>query len=93
MERITAQKGTKDILPSESGRWLRVEGILRNTVSRFGYREIRLPTFEATELFSRGVGETTDVVNKEMYTFADKGQRSITLRPEGGMPLYAERRS
>ena len=82
-EKITAQKGTKDILPAESYRWLHVEDVLRKTVSAYGYKEIRLPTFEATELFARGVGDTTDVVGKEMYTFLDKGGRSITLRPEG----------
>ena len=83
MEKIIAQKGTKDILPAESYRWHQIEGKLKETVARFGYKEIRLPTFEATELFRRGVGETTDVVGKEMYTFDDKGGRSITLRPEG----------
>ena len=83
LERITAQKGTKDVLPAESYRWQHLEGALRDTVASFGYKEIRLPTFEATELFTRGVGETTDVVGKEMYTFNDKGGRSITLRPEG----------
>ncbi|MCI6639487.1 MAG: histidine--tRNA ligase [Pygmaiobacter massiliensis] len=82
-EKITAQKGTKDVLPAESYRWQYIEQALRSTVELFGYKEIRLPTFEATELFSRGVGETTDVVGKEMYTFNDKGNRSITLRPEG----------
>lgn len=82
-EKITAQKGTKDILPAESYRWLHVEDVLRKTVSAYGYKEIRLPTFEATDLFARGVGDTTDVVGKEMYTFLDKGGRSITLRPEG----------
>lgn len=82
-EKITAQKGTKDILPAESYRWLHVEDVLRKTVGAYGYKEIRLPTFEATELFARGVGDTTDVVGKEMYTFLDKGGRSITLRPEG----------
>ncbi len=83
MEKITAQKGTKDVLPAESYRWHHLESVLKSTVAAFGYKEIRLPTFEATELFSRGVGETTDVVGKEMYTFNDKGGRSITLRPEG----------
>lgn len=82
-EKITAQKGTKDILPAESYRWQYIENTLRKVVGSYGYKEIRLPTFEATELFSRGVGETTDVVGKEMYTFNDKGNRSITLRPEG----------
>ena len=76
-------KGTQDILPEASGSWLYLEERLRRTVSLYGYREIRLPTFEHTEVFARGVGETTDVVGKEMYTFLDKGERSITLRPEG----------
>ena len=83
MEKITAQKGTKDVLPAESYRWQYLEDALRQTVAAYGFKEIRLPTFEATELFTRGVGETTDVVGKEMYTFNDKGGRSITLRPEG----------
>ena len=83
MEKITAQKGTKDVLPAESYRWQYLEDALRKTVAAYGFKEIRLPTFEATELFTRGVGETTDVVGKEMYTFNDKGGRSITLRPEG----------
>ncbi len=76
-------KGTQDILPEASGSWLHLEEQLRRTVGLYGYREIRLPTFEHTEVFARGVGETTDVVGKEMYTFLDKGDRSITLRPEG----------
>ena len=83
MEKITAQKGTKDLLPAESYRWQQLERALQQTVAAYGFKEIRLPTFEATELFTRGVGETTDVVGKEMYTFNDKGGRSITLRPEG----------
>lgn len=81
--KYTKPRGTQDLLPAESGRWLRLEQTLRETVSRYGYREIRLPTFENTEVFARGVGDTTDVVSKEMYTFNDKGNRSITLRPEG----------
>ena len=76
-------KGTQDILPEANGSWLHLEEKLRRTVGLYGYREIRLPTFEHTEVFARGVGETTDVVGKEMYTFLDKGDRSITLRPEG----------
>ena len=81
--RIKAPKGTHDVLPGESYKWQYVEGVLRETARRFGYREIRFPAFEHTELFLRGVGDTTDVVQKEMYTFEDKGGRSITLRPEG----------
>lgn len=81
--KYTKPRGTQDLLPGESGRWLRLEEALRAVAGRYGYREIRLPTFENTEVFARGVGDTTDVVTKEMYTFADKGGRSITLRPEG----------
>ncbi len=83
MARITAPRGTKDVLPSESYKWQYIENTLRAEAAAFGYREIRFPTFEHTELFLRGVGETTDVVQKEMYTFLDKGGRSVTLRPEG----------
>jgi histidyl-tRNA synthetase len=78
-----APKGTKDVLPSESGRWQYIENKARDICARFGYREIRTPVFEHTELFLRGVGDTTDIVQKEMYTFLDKGERSITLKPEG----------
>jgi histidyl-tRNA synthetase len=78
-----APKGTKDVLPSESGRWQYIEGRIRDICARFGYREIRTPVFEHTELFLRGVGDTTDIVQKEMYTFLDKGGRSVTLKPEG----------
>lgn len=78
-----APKGTKDVLPSESYKWQYIEAIMREVCSRFGYREIRTPVFEHTELFLRGIGDTTDVVQKEMYTFLDKGERSITLKPEG----------
>ncbi len=81
-----APKGTKDILPSEVYRWHYVENIIREICALHGYREIRTPVFEHTELFERGVGETTDVVQKEMYTFIDKGERSITLKPEGTSP-------
>ena len=82
-ELIKAPRGTQDVMPQESYKWLNVEEILRHVVHQFGYKEIRLPTFEHTELFQRGVGDTTDIVGKEMYTFLDKGERSITLRPEG----------
>ncbi len=80
---INIPKGTKDILPQESFKWQFVEAKARETARVFGAQEIRTPTFEHTEVFLRGVGETTDVVNKEMYTFLDKGNRSITLKPEG----------
>ncbi len=80
---INIPKGTKDILPSESYKWQYVENTAREVARVFGASEIRTPTFEHTEVFLRGVGETTDIVNKEMYTFLDKGGRSITLKPEG----------
>lgn len=78
-----APKGTQDMLPQESHRWQRIERSMRRICALAGYREIRTPIFEHTELFQRGVGDTTDVVQKEMYTFEDKGNRSITLKPEG----------
>lgn len=76
-------RGTKDILPGESEKWQYIEEKISAVCRAFGYGEIRVPTFEHTELFERGVGDTTDVVQKEMYTFTDKGGRSVTLRPEG----------
>ncbi len=83
---IQAPKGTKDLLPMDSYKWQYVEGKLRNIASAYACKEIRTPMFEHTELFERGVGDTTDVVQKEMYTFLDKGNRSITLKPEGTSP-------
>jgi histidyl-tRNA synthetase len=76
-------RGTADILPDEVEVWQRFERTARRLFARFGYREIRTPIFEHTELFARGVGETSDIVEKEMYTFLDRGGRSLTLRPEG----------
>ena len=78
---IKVLKGTKDILPQDIGAWHRLEETALKVFSTYGYSEIRTPIFEATELFARGVGDTTDIVNKEMYTF-EKSDRSITLRPE-----------
>lgn len=78
-----APKGTQDVLPKDSPRWQQIEQHMRDICSLAGFREIRTPVFEHTELFLRGVGDTTDVVQKEMYTFNDKGGRSITLKPEG----------
>ena len=78
---IKVQKGTKDILPQEVEQWHRLEKNALEIFTRYGYKEIRTPIFEATELFARGVGDTTDIVNKEMYTF-EKSDRSLTLRPE-----------
>lgn len=80
---VQGPKGTQDLLPEQTARWQLVEQVMREEASLYGYGEIRTPVFEHTELFQRSVGETTDVVQKEMYTFNDKGGRSITLRPEG----------
>lgn len=80
---ISIPKGTKDMLPQDAYKWHYVERVARSTAAKFGFKEIRTPMFEHTELFLRGVGETTDIVTKEMYTFEDKGGRSMTLRPEG----------
>ncbi len=80
---INVPKGTKDVLPNQSYKWRFIENAARETAAAFCYKEIRTPAFEHTELFQRGVGDTTDVVNKEMYTFEDKGGRSMTLKPEG----------
>lgn len=77
-----AVKGTNDVLPEESYKWQGIESKMLSTASLFGFKEIRVPVFEHTEVFKRSVGDTTDVVQKEMYTFDDKGGRSITLRPE-----------
>ena len=83
MQAIKAPRGTHDILPGDIYKWHKVEEIMRDLCRKFAYHEIRTPMFEHTELFTHGVGETTDVVQKEMYTFSDKGDRSITLKPEG----------
>ena len=83
MNRIQKPKGTLDILPEDIGLWQYIENAVRETARVNGFSEIRMPTFEATELFCRGVGETTDVVGKEMYTFIDKDGSSLSLRPEG----------
>ncbi len=76
-------RGTQDILPGQTEKWQKVEEIIRHLCSVYRYPEIRTPIFESTELFQRGVGDTTDIVQKEMYTFKDRGDRSLTLRPEG----------
>ena len=78
-----APKGTQDMLPKDAYRWQEIARTMREACALAGYQEIRTPIFEHTELFQRGVGDTTDVVQKEMYTFEDKGKRSITLKPEG----------
>ena len=83
---MQAPKGTKDMLPQDAYKWHYVENTFKNTAKNFCMKEIRTPIFEHTELFLRGVGDTTDIVQKEMYTFNDKGNRSITLKPEGTAP-------
>ena len=80
---IQKPRGTMDILPEDVGVWQYIESVARKVCAKYGYSEIRFPTFESTELFARGVGDTTDVVQKEMYTFTDRENRSYTLRPEG----------
>ncbi len=81
-----APKGTKDIMPQQVYKWHYIEEKWRNICERYGFKEIRTPMFEHTELFQRGIGDTTDVVQKEMYTFNDHGGRSVTLKPEGTSP-------
>lgn len=88
-----APKGTKDMLPEQAYKWHYIEKAYADLCRRYGFEEIRTPVFEHTELFQRGIGDTTDIVQKEMYTFKDHGNRSITLRPEGTSPVvrsYAE---
>lgn len=85
--KFQAPKGTHDILWPEIERWHRLESRVRDVMNRYGYGEIRTPIFESTELFSRGIGEATDIVMKEMYTFPDRKGRSLTLRPEGTAPV------
>ncbi len=87
MKLTTAPRGTYDILPQDALTWQWMEVNIREVFLLYGYGEIRTPIFEHTELFLRGIGETTDIVEKEMYTFSDKGGRSITLRPEGTAPV------
>lgn len=83
----SAPRGTADVLPCDSPRWRFLEDRFRATCRLFGYEELRTPTFEETDLFTRSIGEHTDIVGKEMYTFTDKGGRSMTLRPEGTAPI------
>ncbi len=87
MQKIQRIKGTQDILPPESEKWQYVEARIRDTMHRYGYHEIRTPVFEETTLFARGIGQLTDIVSKEMYTFEDRGKKSLTLKPEGTAPV------
>lgn len=84
---ISAPKGTKDVLPNQVYKWHHVEKAFAEVCRRYGFKEIRTPVFEHTELFARGVGDTTDIVEKQMYTFEDYAKRSITLKPEGTSPV------
>jgi histidyl-tRNA synthetase len=84
---IKGIRGAPDILPDEAGKWQALEAVARDVLDRYGYAEIRTPLFERTELFVRGIGEGTDIVEKEMYTFADRGGESLTLRPEATASL------
>ena len=91
---IRAIKGTRDILPPASATWNRVEAVARRVFTAYNYQEIRTPIFEETALFARGVGEETDIVSKEMYTWEDKDGTSITLRPENtASVIRADRKS
>ena len=83
MAGIQVSRGTRDILPTEVSYWQFIEATARDILDRAGASEIRTPIFEQTELFLRGIGEATDVVSKEMYSFNDRGDRGLTLRPEG----------
>ncbi|MBO8141445.1 MAG: histidine--tRNA ligase [Firmicutes bacterium] len=83
LARLSAPRGTADIMPQEARRWQELERVARQVFEAYGYGEVRTPIFEYTELFQRGIGEATDVVDKEMYTFRDRADRSLTLRPEG----------
>ena len=81
--KIHIPRGTQDILPEQAKLWQWIEENIRNITKQYRYEEIRTPMFEHTEIFQRGVGDTTDIVQKEMYTFQDRGGRDLTLRPEG----------
>jgi histidyl-tRNA synthetase len=92
---IKVPKGTQDILPENISKWYYIEGMIKEILNKYGYNEIRTPYFEYTDLFIRGIGESTDIVNKEMFTFPDRKGRSLTLRPEGTAPVvraYLENR-
>ena len=84
---IQVPKGTQDILPDDAPKWYYIENKIRGILTKYGYQEIRTPAFEYTELFIRGIGESTDIVTKEMFTFPDRKGRSLTLRPEGTAPV------
>src|SRR5438045_2790612 len=84
--RFQAPRGAEDVVPGESEKWVWLEDAFRRVCRLYDYLELRTPTFEDTALFTRGIGEGTDIVHKEMYTFTDRGGRSVTLKPEGTAP-------
>ena len=84
---IKVPKGTQDILPEDISKWYYIEDVIKEILSKYGYKEIRTPFFEYTDLFVRGIGESTDIVTKEMFTFPDRKGRNLTLRPEGTAPV------
>ena len=84
---IRSIKGTQDILPGETEKWQRLEQMVRSTMDTYNYKEIRTPVFEKTELFDRGVGNQTDIVSKEMYSWTDQGGENLTLKPELTAPV------
>ncbi|MBV8371899.1 MAG: ATP phosphoribosyltransferase regulatory subunit, partial [Candidatus Eremiobacteraeota bacterium] len=85
--KYAAPRGTQDVVPPESARWSALEARIRTLADRFGYGEIRTPVFESTDLFVRGVGDATEIVEKEMYRFKDRGDRDMALRPEWTAPV------
>ncbi len=80
-------KGTQDILPDETPRWVALENLIRKIMGRYNFHELRTPIFEQTQLFARGIGQLTDIVSKEMYTFVDRGKKQLTLKPEMTAPI------
>src|SRR4030043_517669 len=87
MKKYSALKGTQDILPPDIHIWQKVEEVAKDVFTAYGFQELRAPIIESTDIFIRSIGETTDIVEKEMYTFSDKAGRHITLRPEGTAPV------
>ncbi|MGD9487651.1 MAG: histidine--tRNA ligase [Calditrichaceae bacterium] len=87
MKQLKRIKGTQDILPEESPEWIAIENVIREVMQTYNYKELRTPIFEQTELFARGIGQLTDIVSKEMYTFLDRGKKQLTLKPEMTAPI------
>ena len=87
MNQLRRIKGTQDILPEDSYKWIALENKIRAVMQKYNFSELRTPVFEQTELFARGIGQLTDIVAKEMYTFEDRGKKQITLKPEMTAPI------